>query len=309
MAVAASLNVNLTATSGQFTSTMTKATATMQKVGSSATAISRAVRGFATVAIARRAFGFITHAVGDVESLAKSAEHAGYALSKMERTKLGSSQLAAEKVSGAFDKMKLQLVAGLGPAIQKTSELMTWFTSQGVNGFSLMELAGRAVGAGVIVIGKGFQITAKIMSKALAVVSDAVAGLSLLISDAADALGDFETAATFRDSATIAEQVGRDLRSIDASLDWKEIFSWPEFKATADDIIKTKQKIEAPTAIGFGSQESALLDNRRRESMLRAVQNRQQKPDDKQAALLTSIKGLLAKIEKNTSEEQQVFTG
>jgi len=293
MAVAASLNVNLTATSGQFTSTMTKATKTMQTVGATATGIGRAVKGLVVAAAVKKAFNFITHAVGDLEDLATSAEKAGFGLSKIERDKLGTAQVAAEKMSGAFDKMKLQLVAGLAPAIQHTAEIMTWFTNQSVIGLSAMELVGKAVGVAVIIAGKTFQGGIKLIAKGLVPIAETVAGITAAIAEAAVAMGDIETGSKFAKFSIEAGKAAQDLKGIDASVDWDKIFSWPELKITSSNIQSEAKKIkdlEAPKAIGFGSQESALFDFKRRESMIRSKQEKDgQKPADKQLGVLNTI--------------------
>jgi len=299
MAVAASLNVNLTATSGQFTSTMTKATKTMQIVGATATGIGRAVKGLVVAAAAKKAFNFITHAVGDIHDLAEGAEKAGFSLSKMDRVKLGSAQVAAEKISGAFDNMKLQLVSGLTPAIQFVAEAMTSFTNQSINGFSLMEIAGRAAGAVVILIGKSWQTSAKLMAQAMVPVAEATAGVAAMIAETSMKFMDIAGASKY---AKIAERAGRlaeSLKGIDASLKWDEILSWPEFKATATGIQMEAKKIKeimAPKAISAGSQESALFDFKRRETAMRAKQDPRQQAAEKQVALLGKIDRGIARL-------------
>jgi hypothetical protein len=298
MAIAASLNVNLTATSGAFTSTMNKAGKTMQSVGAAATGVGRLVKGFVVAAVVKKAFNFVTHAIGDVEKLAESAAKVGVSFSAINLAKLGTVQKDSANITGLFDAMKLQLLTGLAPAIQFVSDAFAKLTSTTIGGFTLMEIYGKGVATVVIVIGKAFQVVAKLMVKALIPVAEAVAGLSVMIAEAATKMGQTGIASKFQRIAGQAGAIGQSLQGIDASLKWEEIFSWPEFKATAAGIQMEAKKIKeitAPESIGFGSQASALFDFRKREAA-RAKQDPKQQAADKQVAILGKIDRGIARL-------------
>lgn len=305
MAIAASLNVNLTATSGQFTSTMTKAAGTMKKVGTTASLVGRTVKGFIAASAAKKAFNFISHAVGDLTELAKTAEAAGFSLSKMERIKLGTAQVDADRLGAAFAKMKLQFIAGLAPAIQHTAELMTWFTNTTVAGFSLMELAGKSVGAVIIVIGKSIQITAKLMAKSLIPFAEAIAGISVSISELAMKFGDLKTATKFADIAEKAGKIGQSLQTIDGQLDWDKIFDWPDFKVKANDIKMeakaVKKELEIPQGIKLGTGADAIFGYRQKQ-MRADAKNNPQAAANKQVQLITETNRKLAELIRLQSE-------
>lgn len=298
MAVAASLNVNLTATSGQFASTMTKAGSTLQRLGKNTTSISRSIQGFLAVETIKKGVSFITRAVGEIEDLAKSAENAGFAFNAMDKQKLGGVQVAAQKAAAAIDAMKLRLLIGLAPAIEYVSQAFQKLSTVTVNGFNVMEQAAKAVGATVIVIGKTFNSVFLVIRSGVTVLQAAVAKLSAGAAKALDLVGASDKAKEMKEFAAVLEKAA-ELSFDDLGKEWADIFKWPEAKANLDGIkveakaaAKEVKAITAPEAISFGSQASALFDFRRREARIRAKQEQQiNKPkDDKQVSLLNDIK-------------------
>lgn len=305
MAIAASLNVNLTATSGQFTSTMTKAAGTMKKVGTTASLVGRTVKGFIAASAAKKAFSFISHAVGDLTELAKTAEAAGFSLSKMQKLKLGTAQMDAVKLGAAFAQLKLQFVSGLAPAIQYVTGLFARLTNTTIAGFSLMELAGKSVGAVIVIIGKSIQITAKLLAKALTPFAEAIAGIAVSIAELATKFGDLKTATKFAEIAEKAGKIGQSLKTIDGQLDWEDIFAWPEMKVMANEVKMeaqaVKKELEIPQGIKLGTGADAIFGYKQKQMRMEA-KNNPQAAANKQVQLITETNRRLAELIRLQSE-------
>lgn len=310
MAVAASLNVNLTATTGNFSSNITKAGGTLTKLGKTASTIGSMMKFNAVAAVAKKAFNFVTDAIGDIDKLVESAKSVGIQFSSVDASRLGTVQTAAAKISGTFDAMKLQLLVGLAPGIQFVSDMFTRFSQVTVGGFTLIELYGKYASISLTVLGKGVQIIIKMIAQNAIRMTAFYEKMATGASQVAAYFGDIETAMKFDKVGSEIGKISKSLTAVDNAFKWEEIFSWPDFKATAGGIITESQKVKeaiAPAAISFGSQADALFSFKRREAAIRERQAQRGNPQDKQAALLTGIKGLLARIERNTAAVPTVF--
>ena len=315
MAIAASLNVNLTATSGQFTATMSKAGSSLAKLSKAANNLATGIKSFFFLETLKKGLNFITHAVMGIEELKKSAADAGFTFSAFDLRKFDRIKMLGDKINGSFAAMKLQLLVGLAPAIAYVSQEFERFSTSTVGGFTAMELTGKATAGAVIIIGKAFQTVYTIINEGVRGLQVGLKGIVTVAAKAAELVGTAERAKEFN---TMAENLGRalDMSGKDLKADWESIFSWPDaqkagMKAGAAGAAAMKAAIQAPSAIGFGSQESALFDFKRRETQLRASQQNKQKLDanNPQVAVLNRVERVLMRIERNTATEPDVYTG
>jgi len=300
MAVAASLNVNLTATSGAYTSTMTKAGSTLERLGKTATSINRGFKSVVAFTGLKKGINFVTSAIGDIDKLKVSAAKAGFAFSEMDTATLSRVQMIAEKAGGAFDAMKLQLLIGLAPAITFVTDLFERMATITIDGFSAMEIAGKSVGATVIVIGKAFQAVYSVIQTGLLGLQVILKGIVDLGAKAFGAIGQTAKANELKAYSAVLEKA-IDMQAADIAIDWEKILSWPEAqkagaRAGGAAAAAMKSAITAPQAISAGSQASALFDFRKREAAIRAKQDPKQKADEKQVALLGRIDRGIARL-------------
>ena len=302
MAIAASLNVNLTATSGAFTATMTKAGSTLEKLGRTATSINRGFQGVVAFTGLKKGINFVTSAIGDIDKLKASAAGAGFAVSDVDSAKLSGVQKVAEQAGGAFDAMKLQLLVGLAPAIEFVSESFRNLSTMTIGGFGVMETAGKVVGGVVIVIGKIFKSVYLAMRTGINGLQFIVAKLAAGAAKALDAVGATDKAREMRNFAAVMEKAVQ-MQGAELNKEWGDVFSWPEaktnlssIKAGAVQAAKEVKAITAPESITAGSQASAMFDFKRRAAAIQAKKDPGQQAADKQVGLLGGIDRKLARL-------------
>lgn len=301
MAIAASLNVNLTATSGQFTSTMTKAAGTMKKVGATAKTLSGAVRSFVAFESIKKAVNFVARAVAEIDELAVAAARVGVSLSRTDVSKINQIKAAASRAADSVDAIRLQFVLGLAPAIAWTAGIMEQFITQGIGGFSTMRVIGESVGTVVIVIGKAIQVVANALNIVGNYFTVMAADIIRATAAVAEFIGELEKADELR---YIADSLERNaVSNIMGDLgEWEDIFAWPEMKDTADlmigkmnEIGAAKKELEVPQGIKLGTGADAIFGYRQKQMRIDA-KNNPQAAANKQVQLITETNRKLAEL-------------
>lgn len=295
MAVAASLNVNLTATSGQFTSTMTKAMGTMKTLGTTAKSIGQGIKSFAVIETLKKGVQFVKAAVANMDELAKSSARVGVAVSKTDFSRLERIKASAARISDSFDAMKLQILIGLAPALDFLAAKFSELARLTVANFSVMQTVGKAFGGTIIVIGKIYQGIFALMESTIVGLQANVLRLVDVTIKALKLLGQADKAAELEDFRKgLKMQV--DLGVKTQSLAWKDIFKWPD-DVTAG-AITDMQKIEmaknkafeVPQGIKLGSSADAIFGYKQKAGRVNAANNPQAAAANKQVGLLAEIK-------------------